>query len=110
MKEKMAERQRNTSRRNQRGANRRPHGAVQQQYEFLRGLQREEANFIQASQQVVLTHYTYESVNIVDQEITERNITVESTADVLRRKLAEARENEHPRAGIMPEGRVQNQD
>ena len=65
---------------------------------------------IHASQQVVLTNFTYESMNVVGQEITERNITIESTAAVMRRKLTEARENERPTAGIMPKGRVQNQD
>ena len=102
----MAERQLNRARRNQRGGNLRTPGAVGEQYEFLRELQQREANFIHASQQVVLTNLTYESMNVVGQEITERNITIESTAAVMRRKLKEARENERPTAGIIPEGRV----
>ena len=99
----MAERQQNRARRSQRGCNLRPPGAVGEQYEFLHELQRREANFIHASQQVVLTNLTYESMNVVDQEITERNITIESTAAVMKRKLEEARENERLRAGIIPD-------
>ena len=104
----MAERQQNRPRRNQRGGNLRPPREVGEQYEFLHELQRGEANLIHASQNVVLSTFKYESMNVVGQEITERNITIESTAAVMRRKLTEAREKERPTAGIIPEGRVKN--
>ena len=104
----MAERQQNRPRRNQRGANLRPPGEVGEQYEFFHELQRDEANVIHASQNVVLSTFKYESMNVCGQDITERNSTIESTAAVMRRKLAEARENERPSAGITPEGRVKN--
>ena len=102
----MAGRQQNRAVGHRRGGNLRPPVAEGEQYEFLRELQHREANFMHASQEVELTNLTYESMNVVGQEIVERNITIESTAAVMRRKLKEARENERPTAGITPERRA----
>ena len=73
--------------------------AEQGRYEFLRELQSRDANLIHASQDVVLTNMTYESMNVVGQDIVERNITIESLAAVMKRKLKEAQQNTRPATG-----------
>ena len=68
----------------------------ERQYEFLRELQNRDANLIHASQDVVITNITYESMNIVGQDIVERNIAIESLGAVMRRKMKEAQEKASP--------------